>query len=654
MNHKNAVHTLEEALALHKSMRHDEAEKLYSRVRLAQPRNFDAWFLSGAMAFQRGGHLEEAVHLLTRARKLNPASLECRLFLGMALADLKRFAEAEPHLSAVLKKIPGQPEAWENLVHCRRANGDAGGAVEAARRLCELQSTSAQAHNLLGETVALASGFGPAEEHFRKAVECDAGDPAAWSNLGLALLERPGAVQEGMDCFDRALGIDPFFQAAAASRALGLLRLYETREALDAHNSLLWMSPGDARTMSARNMILNYLDSPTCEELAGAHREFGELFPPVEERVFFNPREPERPLRVGFVSPDLRTHSVAFFLEPLLRHLDRSRFAVFLYHNHHLEDAVSARLRALSTKWSNISAMDHQAACEAIRKDAPDILIDLAGHSSLNRLPVFAMRPAPILATYLGYPHSTGLREITCRLVDDTTDPPGPADGLASERLVRFSTCAWLYQPPVEAPDPSIQSEGVTFGSFNNFLKASPATLAAWSALLDRIPAARLVLKSPNFDDPEVARRIRSHLESAGLPLARVELCGLQPRLEDHLGQYRRIDVALDTFPYNGTTTTCEALWMGVPVVTVRGDRHAARVGESLLRAVGHPEWCAADVEEYVNVAVRLASDREGLAALRSSLRSEMAASILLDHPAQAARFGDSLRAIWRDWCASP
>lgn len=653
MNQKNAIQTLEEALALHKSMRHDEAEKLYSRVRLAQPRNFDAWFLSGAMAFQRGDHLEEAVHLLTRARKLNPASLECRLFLGMALADLKRFVEAEPHLSGVLKKIPGQPEAWENLVHCRRATGDAAGAVEAARRLCDLQPTRAHAHNLLGEMVALSSGFGPAEEHFRKAVECDAGDPAAWSNLGLALLEKPGAIQEGMDCFDQSLQIDPFFQAAAASRALGLLRLYEPQEALDAHNSLLWMSPGDHRIMSARNMILNYLDSPTGEDLAAAHREFGELFPPTDVPVFFNPKEPGRPLRVGFVSPDLRSHSVAFFLEPLLRHLDRSQFAIFLYHNHHHEDAVSARLRALSTKWSNLSAMDHRSACEAIRKDAPDILIDLAGHSSLNRLPVFAMRPAPVLATYLGYPHSTGLREITSRFVDDTTDPFGPAEGLASESLVRFSTCAWLYQPPVEAPEPALQGEGITFGSFNNFLKASPATLAAWSAILDRLPTARLVLKSPNLDDPEVARRICGRLESAGLPPDRVELRGLQPRLEDHLGQYRRIDVALDTFPYNGTTTTCEALWMGVPVVTVRGDRHAARVGESLLRAVGHPEWCADDVAGYVNLAARLASDRQELAALRSSLRAEMAASILLDHPAQAARFGDSLRAVWRDWCAA-
>jgi predicted O-linked N-acetylglucosamine transferase (SPINDLY family) len=333
--------------------------------------------------------------------------------------------------------------------------------------------------------------------------------------------------------------------------------------------------------------------------------------------VFFNPRDPERPLRIGIVSPDLRTHSVAFFLEPLLRHLDRSSFAVFLYHNHHTEDAASARLRTLASKWTNISALDHASACDLIRKDAPDILLDLAGHSSLNRLPVFAMRPAPVLATYLGYPHSTGLRQITYRLVDSITDPEGVADSLASEKLVRFSDCAWLYEPPAEAPEPALESQGITFGSFNNFLKASRATLFAWARILERLPTARLVLKSPNLDDPGVAALVSARLEEAGLPIARVDLLGLEPRLDDHLARYRSIDVALDTFPYNGTTTTCEALWMGVPVVSVRGDRHAARVGESLLRAVGHAEWCASDVDGYVDLAVRLAQDRHTLAHIR-------------------------------------
>jgi len=653
MNQKQRTHFLEEALSLHRAQRHDEAERIYNRVRVECPRDFDAWFLSGAMAFQRGGHLEKAVELLEKARKLKSDSIECRMFLGMALADLGRFAEAEPHLTRALKKAPHQAEAWENLARCQRASGLWSDALESLGKFVSLQPANAAAHEQLGELTAIAKGFPTAEAHFRKATEIDPSMAAAWSNLGLSLIEQSGRVAEGMECFDRALQADPFLTSASASRALGLMRLYKTEESLDLHNSILWMEPQNARVLSARNMLLNYLSGQDRQAVFEAHKEFGTHFPADEFQVFFNPAEPEKKLRVGFVSPDLRHHSVAFFLKPILANLDPERVQTILYHCHHTEDATSAELRALAGKWTSLHGLDDALALETIRKDAPDILIDLAGHSAMNRLPLFARNPAPVLVTYLGYPNTTGLPAIGYRLVDGLTDPEGESEAFATEKLLRFSTCAWAYEPPLDAPEPRMTdpSAPITFGSFNNFLKVSADTLSAWARLLERVPGSRLLIKSPYLEDPEVLASVREKLAAAGIATDRVELLGFFASPAEHLAAYSRVDVALDTFPYNGTTTTCEALWMGVPVVSLVGDRHAARVGLSLLTAVGHADWVVETHEAYIEKAVALAGDRPLRETLRQTLRQDVSKSPLLDHAAQAERFEAALRLAWGEWC---
>ena len=654
MNQKQRTNLLEEALALHRALQHDEAERIYTRVRAECPRDFDAWFLSGAMAFQRGGHLEKAVDLLEKARKLKPDSIECRLFLGMALADLGRFAEAEPHLSRALKKAPHQAEAWENLARCQRATGQARESVVALEKFAALQPTNAAAHEQLGEVTALVMGFPAAEKHFRKATEIDPSMAVAWSNLGLSLIEQPGRVGEGMECFDKALQADPFLTSASSARALGLMRLYKTEEALDLQNSILWMEPQNARVLSARNMLLNYLPGQDRQSVFETHKEFGAQFPTDEFQIFFNPPEPEKKLRVGFVSPDLRYHSVAFFLKPLLAHLDPERVETLLYHCHHTEDSTSAELRALAKKWINLNGLEDDIALEMIRKDAPDILIDLAGHSSMNRLPLFAKNPAPVLMTYLGYPNTTGLPAIGYRLVDGITDPEVEADAFATEKLLRFSDCAWSYEPPANPPEPSMPeaSAPITFGSFNNFLKVTGETLILWARILEQVPGSRLLIKSPYLEDTEVRASVREKLAAAGIPDERVELLGFFDSPLDHLAAYSRVDVALDTFPYNGTTTTCEALWMGVPVVSLTGDSHASRVGLSLLTAVGHAHWAVENPDAYIEKAVALAEDRPLREILRNSLRKDVSQSPLLDHAGQATRFEAAMRRAWREWCS--
>jgi protein O-GlcNAc transferase len=653
MNQKQRTNLLEEALALHRALQHDEAERIYTRVRAECPRDFDAWFLSGAMAFQRGGHLEKAAELLEKARKLKPDSIECRMFLGMALADLARFEEAEPHLIRALKKAPHQAEAWENLARCLRATGQAKEAVAALEKFVSLQPANAAAYEQLGEVTALVMGFPAAEPHFRKATEIDPSMAVAWSNLGLSLIEQSGRVGEGMECFDKALQADPFLTSASSARALGLMRLYKSEEALDLHNSILWMEPQNARVLSARNMLLNYLPRQDRQSVFEAHKEFGAQFPTDEFQIFFNPPEPEKKLRVGFVSPDFRYHSVAFFLMPILANFDPERVETILYHCHHTEDSTSAELRALAKKWTNLNGLDDEVALEAIRKDAPDILIDLAGHSSMNRLTLFAKSPAPVLMTYLGYPNTTGLPAIGYRLVDGITDPEEEADAFATEKLVRFSSCAWAYEPPANAPEPTMPDAAapITFGSFNNFLKVTSETLAIWVQILEQVPGSRLLIKSPYLEDGDVQASVREKLAASGIPDDRVELLGFFDSPKDHLAAYSRVDVALDTFPFNGTTTTCEALWMGVPVVSLVGEYHASRVGLSLLTAFGHADWAVPIPDTYIEKAISLAQDRPLRETLRQTLRKDVLNSTLLNHASQAARFEDALRQAWGEWC---
>ena len=653
MNHKERTTLLEKALELHKANNHDDAEKIYSRVRQACPRDFDAWFLSGAMAFQRGGHLEQAIELLEKARKINSTSLECRMFLGMALADLDRLTESLPHLEAAIKKFPQQTEMWKNLAKCRQNSGNLSGAREALKKAVQLEPNNPASHEMLGEITAELDGFQQAESHFRKALELDPNMAITWSNLGLSLLEQSGYVSEGMECFDMALQLDPFFLEGSSARALGLQRLYKTEESLDLYNSILWMQPHNARIQSARNMLLNYLPGQNRLDVFEAHKEFGTLFTNEEFKPFFNPAEPDKKLRIGFISPDLRHHSITFFLKPLLQNLDSSRMQTMLYNCHYTEDATSAELRKMTNKWANLNGLDDNAAAELIRKDAPDILIDLAGHSSMNRLPLLVQGLAPVQVTYLGYPNTTGVPAITHRLVDEITDPSGEADTFATEKLIRFSPCAWTYDAPADAPAPTMPDKNapITFGSFNNFLKVTDDPLGVWSKILTQVPYSRLFIKSGYLDDPQVRKNVLERITTAGIAEDRVEISGFFAATQDHLAAYKRVDVALDTFPYNGTTTTCEALWMGVPVVSLIGDRHAARVGLSLLTAIRHAEWAAENEDAYIEKAVTLAQDRALRCQLRESLRSEVSASILCDHLGHAARFEAALRQIWMDWC---
>ena len=608
---------LEEAVAHHGAGRLDQAEKLYRQARATHPRHFDVLHLSGTLALQQGRHAE-AIDWLGRALQLNNRSGVCAMRLAVAQSCVGQLAEAEKNLRLAVRRQPDLPEAWDNLGFVLKARGRLVEAIPCYER-----------------AVALKPDY-----------------VSGWYNLGLAL-QYAGRLTDSLAAQDRAIQLAPQLAKLHYGRALALQQCGRIDEAIQAYDDALVREPGHLNARSYRLMALNYSSRLGRDQLLAEHRAYGAIFPEPAAVLPSPDDQPDRKLRVAFLSPDLRTHSVAYFIEPILRGLDRTQFEVLLYHDHFTVDEVTTRLQAHATVWRNFFGQSQEAVEAVIRADAPDLLVDLAGHTGLNRLPLLARRVAPVQISYLGYPNTTGLATMDYRFTDEVADPTGEADAWHTEQLVRFSPTAWAYLPPVDCPPvasaPPCATHGyVTFGCFNNFSKISEETLAAWARLLHAVPDSRLCVKTTGLGEPAVTAFIREKLQRLQVAEHRLELCDRTPSVASHLALYRGVDIALDTFPYHGTTTTCEALWMGVPVVTLMGDRHAARVGGSLLQALGRPEWVAQDSRDYVNIATGLARNKTELSATRASLRDEMRRSPLCDYPGQAARFGAALRECWQ------
>lgn len=610
---------LQSAVAHHRAGRLNEAELVYRQLRTGAPRQFDVLHLSGLLAYQQG-RVAEAVDFLGRAHALNRTSAECEMRLALALLAMKRTAEAEAHLRQVVKTQPDSFEAWDHLAHCLKTQD----------RLEEAVACHAKA-------VALKPDYA-----------------RGWYNYGLTL-SLCGRIAEALSCHERALAADPKYALGRFGRAQALHQSDRIAEAVEDYGTFLALEPKHHEARSYRLLALHNLESVSREALFAEHVTFGRMVGPAPEVKLPNRPEPARRLRVGILSPDFRLHSCAYFLEPILQHLDRSQFELCLYHDHFREDEVTERLRRLATVWRNFVGQPGPTVEKVIRGDAPDILIDLAGHTGMtNRLPLFARRLAPVQLTYLGYPDTTGVPAMDYRFTDGVADPAGEADRFATEKLVRFAPTAWSYTPPRDAPLPALPAgprDGVVFGCFNSPSKITDTTLTLWARILGEVSGSRLRLKGRGLSTAAVQAAYRERFGRVGLPAERVELRDWTADTKSHLTLYHDVDLTLDTFPYHGTTTTCEALWMGVPVISLAGDTHRSRVGASLLTAVGRPEWIAPTPDEYVRLAVELARDSGRITAERAGLRAAMQQSPLLDHAGQAARFGAALRACWTTWC---
>ena len=604
------------------------------------------------------GRLADAAAAYRKALAIEPDNVESLNNLGNALRGLGDLPAAVETFHKALALAPDFVAAHSNLGGALNDQGRPDEAFDAYRAALALAPDDAAVHNNLGTTLIYQGKADEAEAAFRQALALAPDFADAHNNLGNALRDK-SQWQDAVIAYRAALALAPDFAAAHNNLGGALKDQGRLAEAIAAYRASIAHKPDFAAAHSNLVFSMNYDAAATQQTIFAESRAWHESHAAALGRRapgHANARDPERRLRVGYVSPDFREHSVAYFLEPLIAAHDRAAFEVFCYAQVARPDQRTERFRGLADTWRSTVGMTDADLATAVREDRIDILVDLAGHTGGNRLLAFARRPAPVQLSWLGYPNTTGTEAIDARLTDAIADPPGPSDALHSETLVRLPNGFLCYAPTADAPAigaPPARSTGhVTFGSFNALAKITPAVVAAWARILLGVPGSRLVIKSGPLADAATRARYLEMLAAAGVDAGRVDLRAWIDARSGHLGAYANIDIGLDPFPYNGTTTTCEALWMGVPVVTLAGDRHAGRVGASLLTRIGLAELVADTTDGYVETAVHFAGDLDGLPARRLALRDRMMSSPLCDAAGFARDVEAAYRAMWRRWCA--
>lgn len=553
--------------------------------------------LQQAAFLQQQGQLGRAQEMLEGLLAENSKSPDINLHLGSLMSQQGRLQEAEPLL---LKAV----DYSQSDVRCPLALGD-----------------------LYLKTQALDKAIAA----FESAVKLDANAFDAWFYLGTANLSARRFTQ-AKKALTRAVELNPSSGYAYNNLGDVYLGLCDIHAAGEAYERAYAVAPEFLTMVSNKLACLNYRNDVSREAIYKSHCEAAKAFPQSNWQPATRPAGTEK-IRVGYLSGDFRIHSVAYFLLPLISHHDRSRFEIVCFYSGQGSDVMTERFKAAADHWYAVSGLQDEALLSLMRKQDLDILVDLAGHTGNNRLPVFSQRAARVQINWLGYPHSTGLPSMDYRIVDDITDPAPQADGLNTEQLLRLPHGFLCYggdaDLPLQTEPPCLQSGDVTFGSFNNLAKVTDEVLATWAEILAAVPGSRLVIKAKQSGEKEIIRRYQQVFESAGVDPGRLEMMPFAASAEDHLALYSKVDIALDTFPYNGTTTTCEALWMGVPTVTFAGDRHAARVGASVMMHAGLPEFIAADVPGYKALAIAWAERHQELKTLRATMRANIQQSDL-------------------------
>ena len=641
----------------HRVGRLAEAEAIYRQVLAVAPQHVEAMHMLGVISLQCGRD-EAAVEMIQEAIALAPTLAAAHSNLGEGYRKLGRRDKAIAAYRRAIELRPCYPEALSNLGNVLVEEGYLDDAVAACRRALEFSPDFAEAHNNLGNALSEQGHLEQAVASYRHALKSWPDYVEAHNNLGNALSEQ-GKLDEALSAYQQALSLQPDMAETHYNMGNAWKDRGEVELAVAAYRHALALQPTFA---VAHSNLLHTLHYRAGDDAAAAYREhlrWNEVHAgPLAKlaNAHDNDRNPGRRLRIGYVSPDFREHPVAFFVENLFAHHDGRQFELFCYSNAPVADRFTERFRQLAGRWHNIRALTDEQAAALIREDRIDILIDLAGHTADHRLLLFARKPAPVQGTYLGYCDTTGMSAMDFRLTDEHADPVGLTEHLHSERLVRLPGSAWCFRSPEDAPEvapaPVLRAGHVTFGCFNALPKTSPATLALWAEILRASPKSRLLLKAATLRDASAQRCLRAAMTEAGIGPDRVDFLGPTLTNPAHLADYARVDIALDTFPYHGTTTTCDALHMGVPVVTLAGKTHAARVGVSLLMNLGLQELIAGGAEDYVAIALALAADVPRLLALRTTLRARMAASPLQDAPGFARNIETAYRQIWRGWCA--
>jgi len=623
-----------------------KARRSFSLAHKAAPQN--AGFLVNlGLSCRAEGAMEEAEAAYREALAIEPALTMASINLGTLLSMTGRTNEALKVYEAALETAPRVLELCCNYGNALSETGKAEKAEAVFLELLERESHHVGALLGLAGLFKKEKRLDEAEQTLRRALAIAPSSTGVLNNLG-TLLSEQGKLSEAESRFKETLALVP--SDLMTSLNLGSLLKDQGRieETLVLYEEVLKDHPASVEAITNYLLSLNYSPKRSPEEIFEAHKRYGKKL--GKGRSSKLPTDGEK-IRIGYISPDFRRHSVANFIAPVIEGHDRKTFEIFCYSDVSSADDVTDWFIGLDVNWREASNWSGAELAKSIRDDGIHILVDLTGYTAHNRLAAFAERSAPMQITWIGYPNTTGIPAMDYRLVDEATDPTPQADGLAVENLVRVPGCFLCYRPVIELPDiappPFVERGQITFGSFNNMAKISDEVLVAWAEVLAAVPGSHLLLKGRPFADEAVWARVMSVFVDKGIDAKRLDLRPYAESQENHLAVYGDVDIALDTFPYNGTTTTCEALAMGVPVVSFEGDRHAARVGKSLLENAGLGQLVAATKRDYVGKAVALASDRDQLTSLRKTLRQQLKQSRLMDEVAFMQSYEQILKALW-------
>lgn len=611
-----------------------EAEYICSSILECDSQNIEALFLLGTLAFSQKSW-PAAIDCFSKACSITPDNPV--LLSNFALALLEGGRSCKPVNRVWLEKaattlqtalnIKGDyVTAWKNLGVVRRELGDSEGAIACFTQGLSHNPADTSLWMSLGSLHTANYNFDRAIECYRRMLQLNPEDPAEVLNRLATLQCYIGEIRDSVSTFRHAVALAPILEQQIA---------YEMN----------------------RLFTLHYLPQSIPEEIAQAHRSWGNAYFPAQVNSHFdNTRDPDRRLRIGYVSPDLRMNAVLFFIQPVLAVHDSSQVEIYCYSNVKTPDHATEQLREKHRViWRDIVEMDDIEAADMILNDRIDILVDLTGHGGDNRLSLFARKPAPVQVTWIGYPDTTGLPAMDYRFTDATADPYGMTDHLHTEKLIRLPGCFLCYHPggdfPSEAGLPFLNNGFITFGCMNNFSKINDQMINVWCGILRLVPDSRLMIRYRGKEWERINKELSGKLERNGISSSRLMLLGHAKSVVEQLQAYHQMDIALDTFPYNGTTTTCESLYMGVPVVSLAGRTHVARVGASLLKTIGLADLVAESDSEYVNKAVTLARDTHLLTAMRAGLRNALMSCPLTDSNAFTLNVEQAYREIWQTWC---
>ncbi|MDH4324983.1 MAG: tetratricopeptide repeat protein [Betaproteobacteria bacterium] len=614
----------------------------------------NALIASGARA-ERSGNLGLAGRRYRAAVAVAPRYARAHLNLGAALEADGDASGALAAYHAALGAEADNPFAHYNVGRLHHARGATDAAEAHLRRALQRKPDFADALIALANVLDARRDATGAAALLRQALALAPSDGGAWFNYG-ELLWRLARYDEAEDALRRTLEIEPRFIPAwhlLGNLLRGTSRLAESLEALAAARRL---EPARFDLESMELLTLTLSDALSAEALFERQRGFGarlEAAVPARRAAHAQSADPERRLRIGYVSCDFNRHPVAWFVLPLLERHDRAGYEPICYFTGDKVDEVTARVRGAASGWRDATALTDAQLAQQVAQDGIDVLVDLTGHAGALRLGAFAQQPAPVQASWLGYLGSTGLARIQYRLSDARADPPGAADRLHTEKLVRLPHSLWCYRPVHDephAPEPPLRARGfTTFGSFNHAPKLSAAARRLWAQILRGAPGARLLIVG--FPEGRARSALLREFADAGIDGSRLTVL---PRVSfgEYLREFDAVDLALDSLPYGGGTTTFDTLWMGVPVLTLAGERSAGRSSASILGALDLHDWVATTPEDYVRLALAHAADGARLAALRASLRARLRASPLMDEAGFTRDLEDAYRMMWRTWCA--